>query len=113
MDDSAKVAYYEKTYGPVIEKRGLHNWKNLFRKPNIYEWTILVMILMSLFIFWAYKEDVSVCQDFLNNREGVACMICDGVESVSLITEDSSISWNESSLFKKENNVSFNLSTSL
>ena len=54
----AKVKWYEKKYGPVIQKRGLNNWKNLFRKPNLYEWLILAMLLMALFMAWAYTHDI-------------------------------------------------------
>lgn len=52
-----------------IEKRGLHNWKNLFRKPTLYEWVILFMLIMALFIAWAYQNDTSLCREVLNNLE--------------------------------------------
>lgn len=71
-----RIQWYEKRYGPYIEKRGFHNWKNLFRWPNTYEWTILAMLLMSLFIAFAYQSDVKSCQDTLRNLPVVACSIC-------------------------------------
>jgi len=35
----------------------LHNWKNLFRKPTLYECIILVMLILALFMWWAYSID--------------------------------------------------------
>ncbi len=67
LSDSEKVKWYEKRYGPVIGKRGSGNWKNLFRMPNIYEWTILFMIIMALFMAWAYNYDISTCREVLIN----------------------------------------------
>lgn len=54
-----RVYFYEKKYGPYIEKKGLHNWRNLFRKPTLYEWVILVMILMAVFMGLAYSSEIS------------------------------------------------------
>ena len=64
-----RLKWYEKQYGPYVEKRGLNNWKNLFRKPTMLEWTILFMLVMGLFAAWAYKNDIQGC---VNN----ACQIC-------------------------------------
>lgn len=58
-------SWYEKNYGPYIERRGLSNWKNFFRKPTLLEWTIFFMILMTLFMGWAYKHDIEACQQAL------------------------------------------------
>ncbi len=60
-----KITWYEKKYGPYIEKRGEHNWKNLFRKPNFYEYTIFFMMMMSFFLVWAYYHDINSCQETL------------------------------------------------
>jgi len=62
-DELMKRAYwYDKKYGPYIEKKGLHNWKNLFRKPTLYECIILIMLLMALFMWWAYNHDIEECK---------------------------------------------------
>jgi hypothetical protein len=66
-----RVSWYEKKYGPYIGDRGLKNWKNLFRRPNIYELTILFMLLMSFFIAWAYIHDVSMCREFIKEQENI------------------------------------------
>lgn len=71
-----RVNWYEKKYGPYIEKKGLHNWKNLFKKPTLMEWTILVMIIMSLFIAWAYTQDVQACSEWIPKIQTQACSIC-------------------------------------
>ncbi|GAG84749.1 unnamed protein product [marine sediment metagenome] len=62
-----KASWYEKKYGPYIEKKGLHNWKNLFRKPTLLEYIILFMLLMGLFMTWAYIEDTAICREIVNN----------------------------------------------
>jgi hypothetical protein len=77
-----RVKWYEKKYGSYIEKRGLHNWKNLFRKPNNYEWTILFMILMALFIGWAYQIDTQQCRETLNKIEGICIEYCSSEFSI-------------------------------
>jgi hypothetical protein len=65
-----RLKYYEKHYGPYIEKRGMQNWKNLFRKPTMLEWTILFMLLMGLYIGWAYVTDT-------NNLKAQCCLVCE------------------------------------
>jgi len=68
MDDKEKIEYYERTYGPVIEERGLKNWKNLFRKPSFQDWIILVMLLLMLFSAYAYKNDVAICKEYIKRQ---------------------------------------------
>ena len=63
-----RVEWYEKRYGPYVEKKGLHNWKNLFRKPNLYEIIILVMLLSSFFLLWAYKNDIQSCWSYVEEN---------------------------------------------
>jgi len=57
-----RVYWYDKKFGPYVEKKGLHNWKNLFRKPTLYECVILIMLLMALFMWWAYSHDMEECR---------------------------------------------------
>lgn len=63
-----RLEWYSKKYGSYIEKRGLHNWRNLFVKPTILEWTILAMLILSLFMAYAYNHDMKACQDNCNSR---------------------------------------------
>lgn len=62
-----KLEWYEKRY-PYIEKRGVHNWKNLFRKPTISDWLILVMLILVLFTAWAYNKDISICREYVKEN---------------------------------------------
>lgn len=64
-----RLKWYEKKYGVYIEKTGLHNWKNLFKRPTLYECTILFMLLMGLFMGWAYQRDVALCREVLAKQE--------------------------------------------
>lgn len=75
MDDSQKLIWYEKTYGPIIEQRGLQNWKNLFRKPTTMEWIVLFMLIMMLFVAWAYQKDIQTCWDFVKTVNENPCKI--------------------------------------
>ena len=61
-----KLAMYQDKYGEIYEKRGLHNWKNLFRKPTFNDWSIFFMLVMALFIAWAYQHDIQVCKDYVD-----------------------------------------------
>src|SRR3990167_729778 len=61
-----RLQWYDKKYGPYIDKKGLHNFKNLFRRPTMYEWVILFMLLLTLFLSWAYAEDTKVCREFVS-----------------------------------------------
>lgn len=71
-----RLIWYSKRYGQYIEKRGFHNFKNLFRAPNLYEWTILFMLFMAGFIAWAYMADISRCQETLENLDGICIEYC-------------------------------------
>jgi len=71
-----QVNWYEDRYGPYIERRGLHNWKNLLRKPNLLEWTILAMLVLGLFMAYAYGVDTKQCRETLSNIKETACMLC-------------------------------------
>ena len=74
-----KLGWFEKRYGPYIEKRGLSNWRNLFRKPTLHEWTILFMLIMGLFIAWSYNHDIESCRDTLDNLQGICLEYCGGI----------------------------------
>ena len=64
-----RLNWYSKKYGPYIRNRGVHNWKNLFLKPNIYDWTILFMIIMALFIAWSYQHDIAICREYVEYQQ--------------------------------------------
>ena len=60
-----RLKWYETKYGPYIEKPGLNNWRNLFRKPSFQDWTILFLLIMVLFIAYAYRMDMANAKEFL------------------------------------------------
>ena len=62
-----RLNWFERKYGPYIERRGIHNWRNLFRKPTVNEWTILFMLILSFFLTLAYQRDVALCQEIIKN----------------------------------------------
>ena len=61
-EEMKQLKWFEKRYGPYIPEKGLRNWKLLFRMPTMYEWTILFMLAMGLFMAWAYYHDIEACQ---------------------------------------------------
>jgi len=44
-----------------IEKRGMHNWRKLFRKPTSSDWIILLMLFFVMITIFLYKHDVEQC----------------------------------------------------
>lgn len=51
--------------GQVMEIKS--PWKALWRMPSLNEWITLFMIIMILFVSWAYKHDVGVCKEYIDN----------------------------------------------
>lgn len=76
-----RVRWYDKKYGPYIEKRGFHNWKNLFRKPSLYEWAILFMLLMVPLMAMTYNQDIAECRNFIENIDYFCSLQRDNVIS--------------------------------
>lgn len=66
-----RLDWYQEKYGPYIEERGLKNWRNLFRWPNLQEWTIFILIIMALFLGWAYKHDISSCYNYIQENQNL------------------------------------------
>jgi len=50
-----------------LTERGLKNWKNLFKKPDLDSFITLALIILVLYLAWAYKRDISVLRDLLAN----------------------------------------------
>jgi hypothetical protein len=44
-----------------IKDRGLHNWRNLFKKPNENQWLILAVLLFVLVAALLYRRDMAAC----------------------------------------------------
>jgi len=77
-----RLDWYSKKYGPYVEKRGLHNWKNLFRKPTVPEWIIFVLLLGYFLVAQLYVHDIEGCSENLNMALNNACQICNSASKV-------------------------------
>jgi len=51
----------------IYEKRGLQNWRNLFKKPDVDSWITLILIALVLYLAWAYYRDLSICRGLLQD----------------------------------------------
>ena len=71
-----RLIWYENRYGPYIEKRGFHNWKNLLKKPTRSQWLILGMLIILLGMSYVYMYETKACRDFVQNIETNSCTIC-------------------------------------
>lgn len=89
-----KLDWFEGRHGPYIEKRGLHNWKNLFRKPTLNEWVILAMIIMAMFMGWAYQEDTEGCRETLENIDSICSAKCSSYAKQDLNPSNLSFEFN-------------------
>lgn len=98
----AENEWYQRKYGPAITDKGLKNWKNLFRKPTPLEWTILIMLVLALFMGWAYQHDTQQCRYFMENITEESCRICNTFsaqqENPFILTEENltSLRYNKS-----------------
>ena len=45
------------------------SWKALWRKPTLSEWIELFILVMIVFVAWAYNRDMKVCQDYISKME--------------------------------------------
>lgn len=98
-----RVQWYEKKYGNYFSSRGLDNFKNLFRKPNSYEWTILFMMLMIFIGAWAYYTETDLARQTLENLPTI-CSQLEAERANSLINNPQAlnISFGVNSLGEKE-----------
>lgn len=71
MNDTEKIRWYERRYGPVIEKRGMskENLKNLFKRPTLQDIIIFIMLILIIFSAWAYQNDIAQYQEVIENPE--------------------------------------------
>lgn len=79
-----ELEWYRKRYTYPGEKRGLHNIKNLWgRWPNLYEWVILIILLLMMFIAYSYNNETAMCRDTLQRIPDIACKICSHITSAN------------------------------
>jgi len=59
-----------KTCGTELEiDIGVHNWKNLFRKPTLDEYIMLFIILMTLFSYYQYNKDINTLREYYEDGD--------------------------------------------
>jgi hypothetical protein len=46
---------------------GVHNWRNLFKKPTTDDWIILIMLILIMFTTYSYKHDTDICRETMKN----------------------------------------------
>jgi len=64
LEEETKICKYcGSNYIPL--KKGLHNWKNLFKWPTFNDFLILFIIILMIFSSWAYKRDIKTCRDYI------------------------------------------------
>ena len=59
-----KCPYCKQEYNT---KLGLGNWKNLFRKPTIDDWIVLLIIVLLLVAAYAYTVETKSCREVFSN----------------------------------------------
>ena len=50
-------------------KSGLHNWKNLFRRPTVDEWITLFILIMLVLSTYAYKKDMNELNEYYSSGD--------------------------------------------
>lgn len=55
-------------------KTGIQNWKNLFRKPTLYEVVILVILTLSILSFFQYDSSLNNTAIFVANTCKESCI---------------------------------------
>ena len=58
---------------------GLHNWKNLFRKPTLDDFLTLFIIILVIAAYFAYQSDTKTCRETLNNIKNICAQYCLGI----------------------------------
>ena len=53
--------------GKTAVEIGIHNWKNLFRKPTLEDYIMLFIILMVIFSYYQYKVDINNIIEYYEN----------------------------------------------
>lgn len=48
---------------------GIHNWKNLFRKPTIEEWITFFIILFVILSYFTYRADIERLKNYYESDD--------------------------------------------
>ena len=86
-----RLVWYETKYGPYIEKRGLRNWRNLFKKPSFSDILTLFLIAMALLLAYSYMHDIQVCRDYIGNQTAIKDLLYNTTRQKEVIQNVSSV----------------------
>jgi len=88
-------------------KVGVHNWKNLFKKPTLEEGITFFIILMLIVSAYAYKSDLNNIINYYENETYCNTQrnlnLQEGVNPLNLTSDTLVILMNHSNLSIKEN----------
>jgi len=71
-----RLKWYESKYGPYYEKKGLRNWKNLFKKPTPSQMTVFLLVVIILIGALGYSNDTKSCRETLQTLPRDVCEAC-------------------------------------
>jgi hypothetical protein len=87
---------------PINTKIGIDNWKNLFRRPTLDDWVVLIILMLLLLAAFAYTTDTKACRETIQNLD----MIC-----LQRMNNIANTTWNGAP--SVNSNVTFHNNTSL
>lgn len=64
-------------------------WKNLFRIDGM----LIFLVVMALFLAWAYNHDVKTCQETITNLPTIACQYCDDQRELMQKKYEPNLGW--------------------
>jgi len=73
-DKDKRLKWYEGRYGPYIEKKGWQNKGNLFRKPTMNEWIILLLLIMCVYFAIVGQLNENTCAkavEYYNSQHAI------------------------------------------
>jgi len=79
-------------------KIGLGNWKNLFRRPTLDDWIVLIILIFILFAAYAYNLDTKTCRETLNNIDEICVQVSRNLSLMQNISDKEDINF---TLFKE------------
>lgn len=51
-------------------------WKNLFRKPTMTDWIILMVVIFAIGVSFLYVQDTKQCKAFVQKLNDNPCQFC-------------------------------------
>jgi len=73
LNVNSNIKKIEKRHCPYCNNEiditvGVHNWKNLFKKPTFNDWMTLIMLILVVVSAYAYNHDMKICKEFIANQ---------------------------------------------